>query len=69
MTWVDFECPKCNYPDEIQLVDIKTEKTVFCHNCKIMIQLKDGEASMYSAISSMSNGINKINDIFKKMSK
>ena len=25
--WIEFECPKCGYSDEVQLIDVKTEKT------------------------------------------
>jgi Zn ribbon nucleic-acid-binding protein len=51
------ECPKCGYQDEIQLIDAKTEKTVFCHNCKCQIKLYDNEASVHSGIDSMNNAI------------
>lgn len=27
-TWIEIECPKCGYQDQIQLIDAKTEKTI-----------------------------------------
>jgi len=56
--WVDIECPKCGYGDEVQLIDAKTEKTIFCHNCKINIKLSDAEASVHTGIDSMKNSMN-----------
>ncbi len=45
-TWVDLECPRCGYSDMVQLLDAKTEKEVFCHNCKNRILLQDDNASV-----------------------
>lgn len=63
--WVTVECPRCHYKDEMQLIDVKNEVVVFCHNCKTSIQLIDDSASVHSGIS----GINKaLDDLFKNFS-
>lgn len=67
--WVNFECPSCNYSDEVQLIDVKTEKTIYCHNCKICILLKDADASVHSGINKMNNALKKIDDLFKNFGK
>jgi len=63
--WIDIECPKCGYQLEIQLIDAKTEKTIFCHNCKIGIRLQDSEASVHNSIESINHAINELENIFK----
>ncbi len=65
--WVDIECPKCGYQDEIQLLDAKTERTVFCHNCKINIKLTDGEASVNNMIDSINSAFNEFDDLLKNL--
>lgn len=67
--WVDFECPKCKYRDDVQLIDVKTEKTIFCHNCKVNIQLSDSEASVHTGIESMSNALKELEKTLKNFGK
>lgn len=62
MTWVEVECPNCGYSVDIQLLDAKTERTIYCHNCKINLELKDSEASVHS-------GLDSINKAFKEFEK
>jgi hypothetical protein len=68
-TWIDFECSNCSYLDEIQLVDVKSEKEVFCHNCKSKIHLNDQDGSVHSGIENMNNAMKKLVDTFKKLDK
>ena len=65
-TWVDMECPNCGYEDIIQLIDMKTEKNVFCHNCKANIKLLDDHASVYSGIESINATINKLKNALNR---
>ena len=68
-TWVDLHCPKCNYSDVVQLIDAKTEKEVFCHNCKVRIRLVDNEASVHAGIDSMTNALKEFENILKNFGK
>jgi transcription elongation factor Elf1 len=68
-TWIEIDCPKCGYAAEVQLVDVKTEKTIFCHNCKVSIKLSDNEASVNSGIESMNNAMNGLEKLFKNFGK
>ncbi len=67
--WVDIECPKCGYQDVIQLIDAKSEKMIFCHNCKITIKLSDSEASVHTGIDSMTNALKNLERTFKNFGK
>lgn len=67
--WVDFECPKCGYQDEIQLIDAKTGKMIFCHNCKISIKLSDNEATVHTGIDSMTNALKELERTLKDFGK
>lgn len=60
--WVDIECPKCNYSFEIQMIDARLEKVVYCPNCKCSIHLKDSDASVHTSTR-------EINDVFKELDK
>lgn len=67
--WVDFSCPKCNYTDKVQLIDVKYEKIFFCNNCKIKIQLTDDQASVHSGIDRMSKSLNDLEKTLKNFGK
>jgi len=67
--WVDFECPRCGYSIDIQLVDAKAEATVFCHNCKIPIKLNDQEASVHSGLDQIDAAMRQLKNLFKKFGK
>jgi uncharacterized Zn finger protein len=67
--WIDIECPKCDYKDEVQLIDVKAEKTIFCNNCKSFIQLIDKEASVHSGVENINRALKDLNDILKKFGK
>jgi Zn ribbon nucleic-acid-binding protein len=67
--WVDMECPKCKYQDEIQLIDAKTEIAIFCNNCKCIIQLHDSEASVHTGVESINDALKDLEDLFKNFGK
>jgi hypothetical protein len=68
-TWVEIECPNCKYQDEIQLVDAKTERVIFCHNCKSSIELKDSDASVHSGIDSINRAVREFEKALKNFGK
>lgn len=47
---VDVPCPECEYPVQIQLVDVVTQVHRRCPCCRVLIKLQDGGASMYGAM-------------------
>lgn len=66
LEWISIDCPKCKYEQEIQLIDVKNEIVIFCHNCKVEIQLLDDNASAHTAIDNINEAMNELNDLFKK---
>jgi len=68
-TWICFNCPKCDYIDTIQLIDVKTERTIYCHNCKSSIKLLDSEASVHSGIQNINESFKTLENIFKNFGK
>lgn len=69
MTWVEAECPNCGYSVDIQLLDAKTERTVYCHNCKINLELKDSEASVHSGLDSINKALKDFEKTLKNFGK
>ena len=67
--WIDIECPKCNYRDEIQLIDAQTEKVIFCHNCKTTIQIHDDNASVHQSVEKIKSFSKEIDQFFKNFGK
>ncbi len=43
--FIDVACPRCRYPFQVQLRDVRLQARVFCPNCKVGVQLVDEEAS------------------------
>ncbi len=44
--FIDVGCPRCRYPFEVQVLDVRLQARVFCPNCKVGVRLVDEEASM-----------------------
>jgi len=65
-TWIDISCPNCKYCFGIQLQDVKLQRTIICHNCKVNIDLIDQNASAHTSINSINHTFTKLNNIFKK---
>jgi hypothetical protein len=63
--WIDIECPNCKYSDVVQLVDVKSEKEFYCHNCKSRIHLIDNDGSVHNGIETMNNAMKSLLDTFK----
>lgn len=66
---IEFECPKCKYLINIQLIEVKIENIVFCHNCKTSIRLKDNHASSHKGIKDVNNAMNELKKTIKKLGK
>lgn len=64
--WTSFNCPKCEYEIDIQLFDVKMARTVYCHNCKISIQLLDNDASTHAGIEQIDANLNELENLFKR---
>jgi hypothetical protein len=58
--FVSTECPACSYALDVQLIDVRLQRIIFCPNCKASVQLVDHEASMAGAHRKIENEINRI---------
>ena len=63
--WIDLECPNCHYADQIQLIDVKTERTIYCNNCKSSIKIVDQDASVHNSIDEINNILDDLENLFK----
>lgn len=68
-TWIEFNCPRCTYLNSVQLVDVKSERSVFCPNCKSIIELKDDSGSVHSSVQSINNAFNDLARTLKNFGK
>ena len=48
--FVQFACPRCEYVQDVQLLDARLERRIFCPGCKSIIQLVDQDASTHTAL-------------------
>jgi hypothetical protein len=55
--------------DFIQLIDAKSEKTVYCNNCKVSILLSDSEASVHQGLQSTNSSLKQLENLFKNFGK
>jgi uncharacterized Zn finger protein len=66
-TWLEINCPKCSYQIDIQLIDVRDEITVFCHNCKTNIQLFNEDASVDTGIAKINQTMKDLDDTLNKL--
>ena len=52
---IEIECPSCNYPFEIQLVDARTQVYRLCPCCRTRIRLVDAGGSMFGELEAVDN--------------
>ncbi len=55
--WTSFECPKCKYEIDIQLIDLNDNEQTYCNNCKVKIQFDDKNASVETSIKKINNAL------------
>ena len=67
--WIDFNCPKCKYLIDVQIIDVKLEKITFCHNCKVDVQLIDEQASTFSGTKRIDEAMKSLENTLKNFGK
>jgi DNA-directed RNA polymerase subunit RPC12/RpoP len=45
--FIDLECPRCGYVQDVQLIEVRLQRLIFCPGCKSRIQLVDADASAH----------------------
>ena len=66
--FITFNCPRCGYAMDVELVSVHLEAMVFCPCCKATVQLLDSEASMHGARVEMNSAIKDFRNQLKKLS-
>jgi phage FluMu protein Com len=47
---VEIACPRCGYVQDVQLLDARLERRIFCPACKWAIQIVDDSASLHTSL-------------------
>lgn len=68
-SWINFNCLKCQYSIEVQLIEVQLQSIIFCHNCKTSIQLLDENASTYSGTKQINDTIKSLEKVLKNFGK
>ncbi len=63
----DVGCPKCGYPVEISLVDVRLESRIFCPNCKSQIQIRDAGGSAHAVSEQIQNAVDDLANAFRQL--
>jgi uncharacterized paraquat-inducible protein A len=66
-TYISINCPQCKYCFEAPLIDIRLERSLICHNCKVTIRLQDDSGSTHNGLRDISKVMNDLKQIFKKL--
>ncbi|MGF6848294.1 hypothetical protein QFZ51_003529 [Chitinophaga sp. W3I9] len=59
---VSINCPCCDYGLDVELREVRLGSRVICHNCKQIIQLQDGDASVHTGLQDITQALN---DLFR----
>jgi uncharacterized Zn finger protein (UPF0148 family) len=64
-TFVTVACPRCAYPLDVQLLDVRIQARVFCPNCKVEVRLADDGASTEVATRKIDAALEQLTEAFK----
>ena len=45
-TWVEFPCPRCEFPNSISMREIRFGLTILCRGCKVTIRLDPADGGI-----------------------
>lgn len=65
--FITVPCPKCNYEMDIELISVRLQETTFCPCCKVSIQLRDSEASLFGSQEEIESAFNDLKQELKKL--
>lgn len=66
---VDMNCPLCEYPLEVAMIDARLESRIFCPNCKSPIQLHDESGSVHACQHEIQRAIKGLADALRRFGK
>ena len=65
--FIDVECPRCRYPMDVQMLDVRLQARVFCPNCKVAIQLVDHEGSTEVGLRKVDRALSDLEREWRKL--
>lgn len=65
--FIDAPCPRCSYPVEIQLLDVRLQRRVFCPNCKVEIQLVDDDGSAEIGLRKIDAAVDQLREVARNV--
>jgi uncharacterized protein with von Willebrand factor type A (vWA) domain len=65
--FVDAECPSCEYPFEIQLLDARVQAYRRCPCCRQLIRLVDRGGSMYGELEDVDRAMEELEQTLKDL--
>ena len=68
-TYVNVNCPNCNFELDVELTAVSLEETIFCPCCKIIIQLRDENASTHRAERNIDSALTDFRRSLRKLNR
>lgn len=65
--FIDLECPRCGCVQDVQLIDVRLQRLIFCPACKSQIQLVDGGASIHAAAEQVERSMKDLINAFGRL--
>lgn len=60
--FIEVVCPRCGYVQDVQLLDVRLDRQVFCPGCKSVIKLVDADASTHTALEQAEDALRDLFD-------
>lgn len=65
--FIDLDCSRCGYVQDVQLIDVRLQRLIFCPACKSQIQLVDVDASMHTSAEQIERSMNALLNAFSQL--
>jgi len=64
--WVEFGCPHCAYPVEVEIADVVAQTYSWCPACRSTIKLVDSDGSLFASLRQVDDEINALMDSIRR---
>ena len=65
--FIDLCCPRCGYIQDVQLIDVRLQRLIFCPACKSRIQLVDVDASIHAGAEQIEQSMRDLFNAFGQL--
>lgn len=65
--FIDLGCPRCGYVQDVQLIDLRIQRLIFCPACKSRIQLVDADASVHAGAEQIERSMKDLFNAFGEL--